>query len=208
MIGFLPAKGIDSCLEYYLLGIFLVIDLVTEFLASWASKQHINNMPLLHLYTMLEFVAFSLFYRVLFKEVSWLQKYFWHWVIAFTTLLVINSAFIESIYKFNSNAKTIIQIILIAYAVSYFFRAYGKADFSKPLPFALAMVNAGVVLYYSGSLFVFMFSKFLNDPVRGISLDAQVGFWLLNSLLFFTFQVLILIALCRMIFIRKRSSFS
>lgn len=192
--------------EIKVLGIFLIIDLVTEFLASWTSSRHINNMPLLHIYTILEFVAFSLFYRVLFQAEKRFQQYFWHWMVFWIALLMVNSAFIESIFKFNSNAKTTVQIILIGYAVAYFFKAYGKADFSKPLPFALAMINAGVVLYYSGSLFVFMFSKFLNDPVHGISLDAQVGFWLLNSLLFFTFQILILTALCRTLFTRKQSS--
>jgi hypothetical protein len=177
------------------LGLFLMVDVLTEIMADLFSRQHINNMPLLHAYTLLEFIALSFFYKVLFKRWIFFQKWFGYWLTVVGLLLVGNSLFLEPIEGFNSNSKTLVQSIMIGYAVLYFFRSFGKEDFTLPKPLALALINSGVLIYYSGTLFVFMFSKALNEPGNAAAVEVQVVFWLLNGFLFLLFQLLILAAL-------------
>lgn len=190
--------------EIKTLGLFLAVDLLTELSAGWLSGKGINNMPLLHFYTLLEFATLSVFYKGVLLRWRFFQTWFWGWVSAVVILLLCNSLFVEPIMGFNSNAKTLVQAVMIGYAVGHFFGSFGKSDFTKPRPFALALINSGILVYYSGSLFVFMFSKILNDPANPSSAQVQAVFWLLNSFLFLIFQLLILVALWKVTTIRTR----
>lgn len=173
---------------------FLLIDAVTEWLAKWLAVLQVNNLPLLHLYTPLEFWAISWFYKVVFAEWALFQRYFYPWVIGISVLLMGNSIFLEPLTGFNSNAKTLTQIIIITYSIAYFFRSFGKTDFSEKRALAIALINVGILFYYSGSLFIFMFSKALNSPEFQTNTSVQVFFWMLNGALFLLFQILIFIA--------------
>jgi hypothetical protein len=190
--------------EFKVLGIFLIIDASTELAATWTLYQRINNLPLLHIYTLLEFVSLSLFYRAVFASRAGFQRYFWPFVGVVSALVVANSIFLEPPTGFNSNAKTLVQIALMGYAVFYFFNAYGKTDFSKPRYLAQGLVNTAVLLYNAGSLFIFMFAKILaqNKAVR----DYQNVFWMFNAFLFLIFQLLVFIAIWKAAFRQTKSS--
>ncbi|MEZ4953978.1 MAG: hypothetical protein R2825_10430 [Saprospiraceae bacterium] len=174
-------------------GCFLFIDFLTEILAMVLFYQHVNNLPLLHFYTLLEFVSLSMFYKYIFKEKIIFQKYFWFIFSSVFIFIVLNSIFFQSIFEFNSNAKTLVQLILIGCAVYYFFNAYGKIDLTKNEHLGLILINGAIIIYNAGSLFVFMFSNVLLKS--NLSHVAQNGFWLLNSVLFLLFQLLILFSL-------------
>lgn len=190
--------------EFKALGIFLIIDLVTELAATWTLYQRINNLPLLHIYTLLEFASLSLFYRAVFASRVGFQRYFWPFIGVVSALVVANSIFLEPPTGFNSNAKTLVQITLMGYAVFYFFNAYGKMDFSKPRYLAQGLVNTAVLLYNAGSLFIFMFAKILQQS--NLSSSAQHGFWMFNALLFLIFQLLVFIAIWKAAFRQTKSS--
>lgn len=190
--------------EFKALGIFLVVDLITELAAAWLRTQRINNLPLLHIYTLLEFASLSLFYRVVFASRAGFQRYFWPFVGVVSGLVVANSIFLEPPTGFNSNAKTLVQITLMGYAVFYFFNAYGKTDFSEPRYLAQGLVNTAVLLYNAGSLFIFMFAKILQQS--NLSNSAQHGFWMFNASLFLIFQLLVFIAIWKAAFRQTKSS--
>ena len=177
------------------LGFFLVMDAITELMLLFVFKRGDNNMPWLHLYTVLEFVTLSFFYRALFQEWAGFRKYFWWVKLAVVLFLICNSLFIEPVTGFNSNAKTVVQLFMIGYAVAYFFRSFGITDFSVRGNFALAIINTAVIIYYSGTLFIFMFARIVNTPENSASLFTQNIFWLCNAGLFLLFQLFILIAL-------------
>lgn len=185
--------------EVKMFGLFLLMDAFTELMLLFFFKRGSNNMPWLHLYTIMEFLTLSFFYKTLFKD-SWLfRKYFW-WVIPLVVLLLIgNSVFIESIYGFNSNAKTVVQLFMIGYAVAYFFMNFGVTDFNLPRNFAVAMINAAIMIYYSGTLFIFMFARVVNTPENKDSILMQIIFWTFNAGLFLLFQLFILIGLWKII---------
>jgi hypothetical protein len=197
--------GAKLPLEIRAVQYFLVVDLLTEVAVGWMSFHKIPNMELLHIYTILELVTWSIFYKTILSTWVPFQRYFLLGLSLMVVLLIGNSLFLEPVNGFNSNAKTLVQITMIVFAVAYFFRNFGNTDFTQPRHFALAMINTAVLLYYSGSLFIFMFSKILNDPVSGVSTAAQVGFWVLNSILFLVFQLLMFIALWRVMLNRKPS---
>ena len=176
------------------LGWYLGLTLVTELLVIWMFARNIrNNLPALHIYTLLEFVCWSGVYRAFFHDKQQWRRWFWPWVVSISTVLIINSLFFEPLSGFNSHAKALVHAILVGYAVYYFFDAFGKTDFSRPVHLGFSLINFAVILYYSGSLFIFTFSKLLQS--QGASTSTQMGFWVLNALLNVVFQVLILISI-------------
>ncbi|NUO03201.1 MAG: hypothetical protein HUU01_21535 [Saprospiraceae bacterium] len=206
------------------MGYFLLFNWLTEAGARVAIYLSSNNLPLLHFYTLGEFVLLSFFYRTLFPQHGFFRKYF---VVILTTvslLIVLNTIFLQSIYAFNSYAKTLVQIILIIYAIVYFFHLPeapsfqkseswyrapldqmnpgGMSNFRKHEGWSLRLINSAVLIYYCGSLFIFMFSNvFIQKSV------IYHSFWIFNALLNFLFQVLVLLGLWRVAFRRPKLSF-
>lgn len=191
-------------LLFRVFGIVLANDLLTESAATWLFDRKINNMPLLHLYTLVSFWLFSFFYRVLFREKPAVRRYFWPYLAVVTLLLAANTLWLEPIHGFNSNAKTLIQCLFIAYVVYYLFDAFGKTDFLQPKDLAIGLVNIAILIYNAGSLFIFMFAKTLNDGL--LSAKSQSGLWMMNSLLYLLFQLLLLLAIWIQAFKATKSS--
>jgi hypothetical protein len=171
------------------LGYFLALSLLTEVGAQSLFYQGVNNLFLLHIYTVLELLAWSYFYYLLFRGKTWRGDLIPYLVAPLVFLLIANSLLLEPLTGFNSNAKTLVQLTLIGYAVSYLFDAFGKIDLSKPVPRAITFINFAVLLYYSGSLFIFMSSRLLAK--YGIAPEQQYALWAVNALLLIIFQLLI-----------------
>jgi hypothetical protein len=191
-------------LLFRILGIVLANELLTDSAAAWLFDRKINNMPLLHLYTLVSFWLFSFFYRVLFREKPAVRRYFWPYLAVVTLLLAANTLWLEPIHGFNSNAKTLIQCLFIAYVVYYLFDAFGKTDFLQPKDLPIGLVNMAILIYNAGSLFIFMFAKTLNNGL--LSAKSQSGLWMMNSLLYLIFQLLLLLAIWIQAFKATKSS--
>jgi hypothetical protein len=184
----------------YFVGLCLATDLSSRYLFDQAS----NNLFLLHIYTLLEFLAWSYFFYQLFRNQDWVRTKL-PWLVGIGVILIVaNTVFLEPVTGFNSNAKTFVQAILIFYAVYYLFTSFGQTDLRQPLPLATTLINFAILLYYSGSLFIFMFSKLLGE--QGTADDLQYGFWAVNAVLSLLLQVFIFISLWKVAFRKTNSS--
>lgn len=182
------------------LGIYLFLNLVIQIVADQLFQKGLPNLPLLHLNTLLEFVFLSLFFKEVYKRQDSFKKYFIFFVLIVALLLILNSVFIEPIYGFNSKAKSLVQICIIFYVVLYFFDSYGKVDFLEGENLSINMICFAVLLYYAGSLFIFMFSQFFFVERS----EAFYAFWVVNAGLTFIFQLIMLISITLLI-MRKRT---
>ncbi|MEM7185903.1 MAG: hypothetical protein AAF466_04520 [Bacteroidota bacterium] len=183
------------------LSLFLILNLLTEILAYTFIQLEINNLPLLHMYTLGEFVLLSYFYQSLFKKSSRFRKFLNYYIVIGALFILSNSLWIQSIYGFNTIAKTFVQISIIGYAVFFFYRQLGDRPYPEAISKSLSLVNSAVIIYYSGSLFIFMYGKFSLVHVEG-----YVVFWAFNAVLNFIFQLLILIGLWKAFFRKKTLS--
>lgn len=185
------------------IGFYLLLSLTTEAVSRWLFHKHENNLYLLHYYTFFEFLAWSYFFYHLFKSKDWMPTSLPWWIAMVSILIIANSIFLEPTTGFNSNAKTLVQVILIAYTIYYFFISFGKIDLRQRIPRATTLINFAILFYYSGSLFIFMFSKILAN--QGVANHLQFGFWAINALLLVILHGLILISLWMVAF-RKTTS--
>ena len=185
-----------------LLSHYLFFNLLIEVCAKTIPFPNNNNLPLLHLYTLGEFVLLSLFFKSLIKKPSAFQKYFWVFIGLFLVLIIGNTIFLQGIFEFNSYAKTGVQVVLITYSVLYFYNLSNEVDLTNPYQKSLRLINSALLIYFSGSLFIFMFSNYLTKH----KIDIHHGFWAFNAFLNLVFQILVLVGIWRVTFRRAKSS--
>lgn len=174
---------------------FLIWNLFIEIFARVFSYSGMNNLPLLHLYTLGEFVLFSWFYKSLLKTNELFQKRYWVFVFVFSVLIVLNSIFLQNIYGFNTFAKTVVQVIIISYAVLYFYNLTENQSISPSIEKVLRLINSAIIVYYSGSLFIFMCGQ-----VSFGKSDLYQMFWAFNAVLNLIFQLLVLWGIWKIIY--------
>lgn len=121
---------------------------------------HQNNMPLIHLYTVLEVILFAWYYKRL-SGASKTNAFYIALPAAFIVLCIINAVFFQSIYTYSSYTRSVEAIILMMFALSYFAKmATGNSEkkVGKQPDFYF---NAGIFLYFSGAFMLFIFSNFI-----------------------------------------------
>lgn len=176
--------------------LLLIFSSIIQVVAKVMWLQKMNNLPLLHFYTLGEFIIISLVYREIFSKNRFWQSYiFWHIGIV-SSLIIANSIFFQPITVFNSNAKTLTQVIYMVYAISYFMQANYNAQHH-----VIKIINSAILLYYTGSLFIFMFSNVLLGLEQRHNL-----FWVANALLYLIFQLLVFTAIWQ--FRQTKSTYS
>ena len=189
-------------LAYKYLSLYLGFNLIIEIGAHLMSHSG-NNLPLLHVYTLGEFWLWSLFFRELLGNDSWLRRYFVPITTIVSVLVVSNTLWLQPIWGFNSHAKTLVQVIIIAYSLSFAFHfSQDTTTISPQLTQLLRFINAIVLVYYCATLFVFMSSGFWlkYESVMKVLVSFNKG---INRL----FHCLILYALWKVTrFLRNSSS--
>ncbi len=177
---------------------FLIWNLFIETLAFICIKLEYNNLPLLHIYTLGEFLLLSYFFKVLVDKPTFLKKGFTYFIVAGSLFIIANSVFFQPIFGFNTFAKTFVQVIIISYAILYFYNLVENPLFSLQVSKSLRLVNSAILVYYSGSLFIFMCSNVYLE-----NMEIYVPFWAFNALLNFLFQLLILVGLWNVFYKKK-----
>lgn len=164
---------------------YLLISGGINLIAIILSYNSINNLPLLHLLTLFELYFLLKFYSSLFEgRVAVMIKY-----AGGGTMLasLANSLWLQSIYTFNSYARGMIAISIIISSLLYFIRV----PESKKLPAEICIVY-GLLLYYSGSFFLFLFSNYLK---KGYVSSTIV--WNINASLVVMLYILITIGILK-----------
>ncbi len=183
--------------------VYLFFSFAIEIGSRLAAVAFHQNLPLLHVYTFGEVLLLSLFYRQILDDSSGFKQYF-NWIVgAVLTLVVLNTIFLQGIFEFNSYAKTLAQVLIILYAFDYAFRIPEQEDNDPDLTRVLRQINAAILIYYCGSLFIFMASSFESE-----AREVFRRLWYVNKILLLVFQLIILIALWKVVFKPPKSSSS
>lgn len=141
---------------------FVFVSFAVQVIASILFYQRENNLPVLHIYTVVGFVCLMIFYNQIFDG---LIRPMILWVLAgvFVTFSIINSIFIQDIYSFNSYALSVEAVIIIILSLTTF--VFLMNDIVKERRVAIiksiSWINAGLFIYYSSSLLVFYFGNMI-----------------------------------------------
>lgn len=165
---------------------YLLLSVACSVAGTILASQNRNNMPVIHVYTFLELILLSLFYLLVFKNRQF------RYLIACLSLsllvfLVADTLLPGKIYHFNNNGKSLEALLVILFSVGYFIEGLDHSE-NKTLRSnaALTYINAGILLYFSSSLVLFILNTI---DVRYVSIsivvwDMHASFLLLMFILF------------------------
>jgi hypothetical protein len=158
---------------------YLIFSGLSDVAERIVGSYHINNLPLLHVYTVLEFLFIIYFLQVALKNRA-ISKLIWALMIVFPVFCVLDLVFLQSIYQFNSYPRPVAALIIIGFCIYYFF-SRGGADNPKPwINEPLNWIMTGLLVYFGSSLLHF---AFLNVLYEHASLQVNYIFGTIHATL-------------------------
>jgi hypothetical protein len=142
-----------------------------------------NNIPLLHLYTPVEFCLITIFYaRVL--PVVFRGKRLWWITGSFIVFSAVNSFYLQNLYAFNTYSRGLEAAFFICLSLICFGRMIRELNNDRPQHDPVFWINAGFLLYFSGALFLFILSNYILPMKRQTSLHIWAFHSFLSILLY------------------------
>lgn len=175
----LPMKFI----ALFVIGSFIIQ--IVSFI-RWEIKA--NNLVWLHIYSIMQFVLLSLFYRSVLTSIKW-KNLINVITVLVSIILILNSIYFEPLLSFNSRGVFISNSVLIVYSIAYFFQLLDSDAKTKNYQ----VLNSGVVLFTAESLVIFLFGNYLSE----MEFVSQVGLWLTHSIVYMLLVLFIYIELWR-----------
>lgn len=154
--GFFHYRNLNKPLRIVLF--YLCGSLLINIAGSVLAANRTNNLPLLHFYTIFEFLAILLYYHYAFSNMKisiWIRIL----MIIFPLYCVINFTFIQSLNEFNTYTRPVEAIIIILFSSLYFSGLYGEKEESGT---SGRWIASGLLIYFCSSLFQFIFSNVVS----------------------------------------------
>lgn len=163
--------------------VYLALSALFNTLAAVFAARGINNLPLLHLYTVLEFITVTAFFYCVTSQQKDRQIIIWLWII-FPVITVINIVHLNSIFKYNVIPRSIGAIIILILCIHFMMKSLSFS--AEKIPFFNFAVVVGLLLYFSGSLTLFSLSDFIvgNKTINLLIWNTHATFVLIMYLIF------------------------
>lgn len=162
---------------FWTLGSLLIVAVIISYSAYLLYKSKTNNMYLLHIYTVLEYAFWSLFYYQLFER-RIVKRIILSLLIIFILFAIINTMNWQSLEMYNSYSRSVEGAFLLCFGIAWFYKVFVNGKIVKLETHPVFWVNAGVLVYFSGSFLLFISNNFL------LELSTQQFFeaWALHGL--------------------------
>lgn len=173
----------------FLLLVSAVFDGISEIFIA----KEISNLWLMNLFTFVEYIIYCLFYLVVFQKSS-LQLYS-----AIIYAIILGPIGYYTFHNFTTHLSEVTMgiesIMMICSSSVYFSVLLRELEYPTPLSNPLFWFNSAILIYFSSSFFVFIFSDFrgsnmswdvwdIHSIVRIIfNLLAAIGFWKARKIL-------------------------
>lgn len=153
-----------------------VVNYTNTYLVIWYLRS--NSIGLINFYTVFEFLFLSAFYREFQGKTG--KVVISVLMALFTILCIVNYLYIQNGSSFNTYTRTAEGVMIVAYCVQFLFRQGEKEHESNWGDNGLNWINAGVLIYYSCGIFIFMLFNYLITA--GLFIN-QVVWGLVNTMM-------------------------
>jgi len=189
-----PKAGIEA----RALAVFVFIASAAEAVAGVLWYSRLNNLAVLHLYTILEFFSLSFFYYLCLPG-KVIRSVITVTTVLFLAFSIYENLFLNGMRIFNIYSRSAEGIIVTLYAVLLYIKEINAMP--SPRTSMLLWSNTGFLLYFSGTFFLFIFDN-SNDP-DAMSTAVYKEFWAFHTLLMIILYSLISIGLWKVAFSKK-----
>ncbi len=190
-IGIMYYRYADKAIRIILA--FLVVSLTINTAGSIIASYNINNLPLLHLYTLLESALLFLFFGLSIRSETG-RKLSRIFLFAFPVLCIVDLLFFHSIYQFNSYTRPVESILLVILAMTYISEQVGQ-ERKTGAERAKFWIVLGLLLYFSASFFQFLFSNVLHVTAEK---HIRLMIWNIHACFVLIMYILIAVGLLKL----------
>lgn len=168
---------------------FLFASAISNIIGTFLAFKNINNMPVMHVYTFVEFVLLAFFYKNILntqqtgKIINWL-------IPSFLVICVVDALYFQNIHTYNTYTKSIEALIILILAITYFVKVLDKIEIEEKNVNVITYINSGLLIYFSGS---FIWFVIFNLTIGNVGLGVIM--WSIHATLLLILYILIAIAL-------------
>lgn len=115
----------------------------------------------MHLFTLVEFLTFSVVYYHHFQKNSVLQLFIGINTIVFIAACLADAFFVNSIWMPNTLSRSYSSISMICYALAYFYFMFSKEVTQYSAEHPMFWLNIGAIIYFGCNTLYFMLNNYL-----------------------------------------------
>ncbi len=140
----------------------ILLSLITDVSAHWIIRNVGNHHYLYRIFTIAEFTLLT---YVFAQSISPFlpDRLFWIIGIGFIAFALIEVIWITDIQQFNSYSTALEGIIMIFYALVFFYKTLHELKIKELEKSPMVWLGIGVLLYFSSSLFIFLFTNYVKS---------------------------------------------
>ncbi|MNK00633.1 hypothetical protein D3C87_184220 [compost metagenome] len=156
---------------------YLILAALINVFALALVRMGMRNLPLLHLYTVVETVFFLAYFRSIFKspKIKSILKFL---IFAFPLLCIINFVFIQDIFTFNTYTRPLEALIITAACLLYFYESGFTENW---LGSTINWINMGILFYFPAASIIFILSNYFTFVGKNAEMSRSM--WNLHALL-------------------------
>lgn len=190
IIALLQYRQLSRPLQYLCWLIFF--SALTEGISRLLWLQAINNLFLWPLYIAVEFVLLAAMYRLVLRP-PWIRRWLTLISIGFVAYILFTSGWQRG-WPMNPLHRLVESICVILLALGFFYQVLREAAIIYLERTPLFWISAGLILYFSGNIFIFIFSKYMLSYSQRINHEAWAIHAILNMILYTAYSLALWIA--------------
>jgi hypothetical protein len=181
--GFVFSKRLTQSAK--LIWIYAWVSGIFNLLGIVLAKNGLNNMPLFHIYTPIEFSLCMLFFASVF-EPRWALVLTYILIPLFILFCIINGWLLQSIWKFNTNTRPVEALFLVIVCLYYLYNSLQIKSGALKTESIGIWFCLGILFYFSGSIFLFIFKEEIKNQIsaRKLGWALHASLVLLMNILF------------------------
>lgn len=145
----------------------VLLSFFTEIVAEWVLYNDGNQNLVYFIFTLTEFLLLT--YVFAWGIFPFLSLHFFKRISLFFFLYVIvDMIWISGLQQFNNYSTAVESLIVIFYALTFFYKTLQELKIRYLEREPLFWISTGVLLYFSSSLFIFLFTNYVNSSERAL----------------------------------------
>lgn len=169
---------------------YLSLAVVTHVLSFTLWKLKKNNLIILHIYTVAEYLILLRYYYLLLKGYLPVTLFI-ILAFAFPLFSILDTLLIEDPLEANTYSRTVEALLFIFLSVSWFVKSVSEISPGNPSNRSLHLITGGFLIYFAGSVMLFSFV----DNINQLAKPFRMNVWSIHTLLLVILYLLITIGL-------------
>ena len=139
---------------------YLLLSAGFNVIAKLTAVKQINNLPFLHLYTILEFCILCALFRSLFIEAG-IKKLLTLLIVIFPVVAVAYIFYSDALFSYNPLPRFLEGLVLMLLCIYFLIQDLNRLDHNHSM-FSFTII-VGLLLYFSSSLILFALPELIRE---------------------------------------------